>query len=77
MLAGASSLTAESLSEVVAQFLPSTQGLEKELQETAAIIECTDREFLPAPIVERMEKAGGRGALQERLTAVKQLVAAL
>jgi AAA+ superfamily predicted ATPase len=77
LLAGKSSVTAESLADVVAQVLPSTQGLEKELQETAAIIECTDREFLPPQIVERMEKAGGRGALQERLTAVKQLVAAL
>ncbi len=71
------SITREALAEVVAQFLPSTQGLEKELQETAAIIECTDREFLPPPIVKEMEKAGGRGALQERLTALKQLVAAL
>ena len=54
--------------------MPSTQGLEKELQETAAIIECTDREFLPKAILERLDKAGGRGALQERLTALKQLV---
>ena len=77
LLAGRSSITADSLAEVVSQFLPSTEGLEKELQEIAAIIECTDREFLPKPIVARMEKAGGRGALQERLTAVKQLVAAL
>jgi SpoVK/Ycf46/Vps4 family AAA+-type ATPase len=77
LLTGHKSITAESLKDVVEQFLPSTQGLEKELQELAAIIECTDREFLPRPIVERMEKAGGRGALQERLTAVKQLVAAL
>jgi AAA+ superfamily predicted ATPase len=77
LLAGATAITAESLKEVISQFLPSTQGLEKELQETAAIIECTDREFLPKPIVERMEKAGGRGALQERLTALKQLVAAM
>ena len=77
LLSGATSITAEALKEVVSQFLPSTQGFEKELQETAAIIECTDREFLPKPIVERMEKAGGRGALQERLTALKQLVAAM
>jgi AAA+ superfamily predicted ATPase len=77
LLSGATSITADALHDVVSQFLPSTQGLEKELQETAAIIECTDREFLPQPIVERMEKAGGRGALQERLTALKQLVAAM
>ena len=77
LLAGSKSITPESLAEVVSQFLPSTQGIEKELQETAAMIECTDREFLPKPIVERMEKVGGRGALQERLTALKQLVAAM
>jgi hypothetical protein len=59
LLTGHQSITAESLTDVVEQFLPSTQGLEKELQELAAIIECTDREFLPRPIVERMEKGGG------------------
>ncbi len=77
LLAGATSITGDALKDVLSQFLPSTQGLEKELQETAAIIECTDREFLPEQIVERMEKAGGRGALQERLTGLKQLVAAM
>jgi SpoVK/Ycf46/Vps4 family AAA+-type ATPase len=77
LLSGAKTVTPEALTEVIAQFLPSTQGLEKELQETAAIIECTDLEFLPKPIVERMEKAGGRGPLQERLTALKQLVSAM
>ena len=77
LLSGATSVTADSLGEVIAQFLPSTQGLEKELQEAAAIIECTDREFLPPAIVTEVEKAGGRGAIQERLTALKQLVAQL
>jgi AAA+ superfamily predicted ATPase len=77
LLAGQTSVTREALAEVIDQFMPSTQGLEKELQEAAAIIECTDREFLPPPILERLEKAGGRGAMQERLTALKQLVAAL
>jgi len=57
--------------------MPSTQGLEKELQEIAAIIECTDREFLPPAMYARIEKAGGRAKLQERLTAIKQIVAAL
>jgi AAA+ superfamily predicted ATPase len=77
LLAGQTTVTADALREVIAQFMPSTQGLEKELQETAAIIECTDREFLPRPILERVDKAGGRGALQERLTALKQLVSEL
>jgi len=74
LLAGADHVTREALAEVVATFMPSTQGLERELQETAAMLECTDRQFLPPSIVEKMEKEGGRGALQARLTAIKQLV---
>jgi AAA+ superfamily predicted ATPase len=74
LLAGADHVTREALAEVIAQFLPSTQSLERELQETAAILECTDRQFLPAPILETMAAEGGRARLQERLTAIKQLV---
>jgi hypothetical protein len=74
LLAGEKTVSAAALADVIAQFLPSTQGLEKELQEIAAIIECTDREFLPKSILDRIEKAGGRAALQERLTALKALV---
>jgi SpoVK/Ycf46/Vps4 family AAA+-type ATPase len=77
LLGGAGHVTKEALAEVVSQFMPSTEGLEKELQETAAIIECTDREFLPESMVKKMERAGGRAAMQERLTALKQLVASL
>ncbi len=74
LLAGADHVTRESLAEVVAQFMPSTQGLERELQETAAILECTDRQFLPPAILQKTSGDGGRAALQERLTALKQLV---
>ena len=74
LLAGADHITQEALAQVVAQFMPSTQGLERELQETAAILECTDRQFLPAAILEKTDGEGGRGKLQARLTALKQLV---
>jgi ATP-dependent 26S proteasome regulatory subunit len=74
LLAGADHITCEALAEVVAQFMPSTQGLERELQETAAILECTDRQFLPAPILEKTTSEGARATLQARLTALKQLV---
>lgn len=77
LLNGASHVTGEALREVVAQFMPSTQGLERELQEVAAMIECTDREFLPASVVARMEQLGGRDALTQRLTAIKQVIAAM
>jgi SpoVK/Ycf46/Vps4 family AAA+-type ATPase len=74
ILAGADHVTRESLADAVAGFLPSTQGLERELQELAAILECTDRVFLPAAAQQRTAAPGGRAALQERLTALKQLV---
>jgi AAA+ superfamily predicted ATPase len=74
LLAGADHITKEALIAVVAQFMPSTQGLERELQETAAILECTDRQFLPPPMLAKTEGEGGRGKLQARLTALKQIV---
>ena len=77
LLSGANTVTPAALKDVIEHFMPSTQGLERELQEVAAMIECTDREFLPEPIVKKMDKLGGRDALTERLTAIKQLVAAM
>jgi AAA+ superfamily predicted ATPase len=77
LLAGQAHVTREALAEAVSQFMPSTQGLERELQETAAMIECTDRQFLPEWILEKIDAQGGRARLQERLTALKQLVSNL
>jgi AAA+ superfamily predicted ATPase len=74
LLAGAPTVTRAALAEAVAQFLPSTQGLEKELQEIAAIIECTEREFLPPAQLARVEAAGGREVLQQRLSQLKLLI---
>ena len=74
LLAGADHITRESLADVVSQFMPSTQGLERELQETAAILECTDRQFLPQAILEKIAADGGRAKLQTRLTALKHIV---
>jgi AAA+ superfamily predicted ATPase len=76
LLAGADHVTKESLADVVSQFMPSTQGLERELQETAAILECTDSQFLPAAIRDQIAADGGRGKLQARLTALRQIVKA-
>ena len=74
LLAGADHVTREALTGVVATFMPSTQGLERELQETAAMLECTDSQFLPRAIHEKMAAEGGRARLQTRLTALKQIV---
>lgn len=77
LLAGADHVTREALADVVSQFLPSTQGLERELQETAAILECTDSEFLPTAIRQQVSGQEGRAKLQARLTALKRMVNAL
>jgi AAA+ superfamily predicted ATPase len=74
ILAGADHVTREALAAAVAGFLPSTQGLEREVQEIAAILECTDRVFLTPSALQKTDAPGGRAALQERLTALKQLV---
>ena len=52
--------------------MPSTQGLERELQETAAILECTDRQFLPPSAITRLERAGGREALQQAFQSARR-----
>lgn len=56
------------------EFIPSAQGLEKELQELAAVLECTDRNFLPKKWRERISKPDARAHMQERLVALRQLI---
>ena len=40
----------------------------------AAVLECTDREFLPPHHQRLVDQEGGRSRLQERLTQLKMLV---
>jgi SpoVK/Ycf46/Vps4 family AAA+-type ATPase len=77
LLAGSDRVTREALAEVVSGFLPSIQGLEKELQETVAILECTDTEFLPKDLQGRLGEAGGRAGLQERATVLRRMIDAM
>jgi hypothetical protein len=58
----------------VNQFIPSAQGLEKEMQELAAVLECTQLDFLPAEWRTRVTEPGGRGKWQERFVALRQLL---
>jgi AAA+ superfamily predicted ATPase len=76
LLAGAERVTADALAAATAQFLPSLEGLEKELQETAAILECTDAGFLPADLRADVMAEGGRARLQERFSQLKRMIAA-
>ncbi len=55
-------------------FLPSAQGLEKELQEIVAVLECTEKRFLPSHWRAAIEQPGGRGRLQERAAAIREII---
>lgn len=72
--AGSAQVTREALAEAAADFLPSVEGAEKDLQETAAVLECTDRHFLPPPLREEVDAPGGRALMQERYLRLRQLV---
>ncbi len=66
LLANRTALDTESITQVLAGFMPSTQTVEREMQELAAIIECTEREFLVPSALAKLEAAGGREELQKR-----------
>ena len=67
-------VTRDDLEQSLKEFIPSAQGLEKELQELAAVLECTQLSFLPPEWQEKVSKPGGRSNLQERMVAIRQLI---
>jgi ATP-dependent 26S proteasome regulatory subunit len=69
-----SALTKEDLDHSLAEFIPSAQGLEKELQDLAAVLECTQMSFLPPEWREKVQQPDGRARLQERMVAIRQLI---
>lgn len=74
LLAGSDHITDESLQAALDDFIPMAQSRERQLQTMAAIIECTDQEFLPDGIRETIEKLGGRTGVQEHLNQLKAAV---
>jgi hypothetical protein len=64
----------EDLRAALDDFMPSAQGLEKEMQEIAAVLECTEKRFLPERWKEQVSQAGGRSRLQERLAAIREVI---
>jgi ATP-dependent 26S proteasome regulatory subunit len=74
--AGRKALSAADLQAALAEFIPSSQGLEKELQETAAVLECTQLSLLPTAWREKVSKPDGHARLEERMAAIRQLMEA-
>jgi SpoVK/Ycf46/Vps4 family AAA+-type ATPase len=67
-------IAAEDLRPALDDFMPSAQGLEKEMQEIAAVLECTEKRFLPERWREKVGQPGGRSRLQERLAAIREVI---
>lgn len=72
--AGRDQVTIEDINQSLAEFLPSAQGLEKEMQEIAAVLECTQQSFLTESWRKKIAEPDGRTRLQERLVAIRQLI---
>jgi ATP-dependent 26S proteasome regulatory subunit len=62
------------LEEALRDFIPSAQGLEKEMQELAAVLECTQLSFLPADLRSKVSQPDGRARIQERFMTIRQLL---
>ncbi len=71
-LRGEAGIGKAALETELAGFLPSLDGLEKELQEIAALLECTDAEFLPEAFRQRVQEDGGRARLQGRFLELRE-----
>jgi AAA+ superfamily predicted ATPase len=67
-------LTKSDVEKSLEEFIPSAQGLEKELQELAAVLECTQMSFLPPDWQDKVKQPDGRSKLQERMVAIRQLI---
>ncbi len=71
---GRDSLTKADLQSSLDDFIPSAQGLEKEKQELAAVLECTSMSFLPESWRARIAKPDERAHLQERMAQIARLI---
>ena len=67
-------ISPDDLAAAIDNFMPSAQGLETEMQEVAAVLECTEKRFLPEHWQETVGQPGGRSRLQERLAAIRDVI---
>jgi SpoVK/Ycf46/Vps4 family AAA+-type ATPase len=71
---GRERISGADLTGALGDFIPSAQGLEKEKQELAAVLECTSMSFLPDEWRARVAATDGRTRLQERMAAIRRLI---
>ena len=71
---GRTTVTKDDIEKSLGEFIPSAQGLEKDMQELAAVLECTQMDFLNDEWREALNAKGGRAQLQQQLTRMRNLV---
>lgn len=71
---GRKELSAADLSGAMTDFIPAAQGLEKELQSLASVLECTQLTLLPPEWRERVAATNGRTELAERAARIRNLI---
>jgi AAA+ superfamily predicted ATPase len=64
---GGAEVEKRDLEQALTEFIPSAQGLEKQRQEIAAVLECTQLSFLPERWRKIVTEPEGRARLQEKL----------
>ena len=74
LASGRKQLERQDIEAAFGEFIPSAQGLEKEMQELAAVLECTQLGFLPKRWRDKVLEPSGRTQLQERMMALKSLL---
>ena len=74
MADGRDVLNRKDMEESLESFIPSAQGIEKELQEMNAVLECTDRRFLTDHWREVLEQTNGRAEVQRKVALNEQLL---
>jgi AAA+ superfamily predicted ATPase len=74
LASGRQELERKDIEAAFTEFIPSAQGLEKEMQELAAVLECTQMSFLPQKWREKVQQPAGRSQLQERMMALKNVL---
>lgn len=74
LASGRQQLERKDIEAAFGEFIPSAQGLEKEMQELAAVLECTQMSFLPQRWRDKVLEPTGRTQLQERMMALKSLL---
>lgn len=71
---GRTEVNRSDVEEAFSEFIPSAQGLEKEYQELASVLECTQMSFLPPHWRAKLAQPDGRARLQERMSEIRLLL---